>query len=300
MAELDADGAVLSRFVYAHAPQRAGRMVRGGKTYRLVTDHLGSAAVGRRRGTGAVAQGLDYDEFGRVTAGHEPGLPAVRLRRRPVRPGHRAWCASARATTTPRPGAARRRTRSSFGGGDTNLYAYATSDPINLIDPSGLLLDTLLDIGFIAYDLFDIGRSLMNGCGVSGSQWLSLGADVAGALIPFATGGGAAVRAANQLDNAGDARKIVIGEDMAGRVIPEAKRHGADYYDPPTCRRTSGWTPIASGSTTAWTRAARSSTAGRRRAGRTTRSPTSPYYQMELDEIARRNYPTTRSDRYGQ
>ena len=35
----------------------------------------------------------------------------------------------------------------------------------------------------------------MNGCGVSGTQALALGADVAGALIPFATGGGAAVRA---------------------------------------------------------------------------------------------------------
>ncbi len=42
-----------------------------------------------------------------------------------------------------------------------------------------------------------------------------------------------AVRAANRLDNASDARKIVIGEDMAGRVIPEAKRLGADYHDPP-------------------------------------------------------------------
>ena len=82
-----------------------------------------------------------------------------------------------------------------FGGGDTNLYGYALGDPVNLADPTGLILDTILDIGFIAYDLYNIGKSLMNGCGVSGTQWLSLGADVAGALIPFATGGGAAVRA---------------------------------------------------------------------------------------------------------
>src|SRR4029077_2590427 len=77
-----------------------------------------------------------------------------------------------------------------FGGGGTNLYGYALNDPVNLSDPSGQILDTLLDIGFIAYDLFDIGRSLMNGCGVSGMQALALGADVAGALIPFVAGGG--------------------------------------------------------------------------------------------------------------
>ena len=92
--------------------------------------------------------------------GHRPGaLRRARLRRRD------------RALDGEGPAA--------FGGGDTNLYAYATDDPMNQIDPSGLLLDTLLDIGFIAYDLFDIGRSMMNGCGVSGSQWASLGADVA-------------------------------------------------------------------------------------------------------------------------
>ena len=141
---------------------------------------------------------------------------------------------------------------------------------------------------------------MMNGCGVSGSQWASLGADVAGALIPFATGGGMAVRAANRLDNASDARKIVIGEDMAGRVIPEAKRLGADYYDPPNLppdqwmdanrkwindRMDEGCTIINCGPAP----------------GRANYpDPTSPYYQMELDEIARRNYPTTRSDIYGK
>ena len=38
----------------------------------------------------------------------------------------------------------------------------------------------------------------MNGCGVSGWDVAALGADVAGALIPFATGGGAAVRAGRE------------------------------------------------------------------------------------------------------
>jgi RHS repeat-associated protein len=75
-----------------------------------------------------------------------------------------------------------------------NRYAYARNNPLRYTDPDGRVLDTIADIGFIAYDLFDIGRSALRGEGVSGTQWLALGADVGGAMIPFATGAGAAVR----------------------------------------------------------------------------------------------------------
>ncbi len=85
-----------------------------------------------------------------------------------------------------------------FGGGGTNLYGYALADPVNLTDPSGQILDTILDVGFILYDLYQIGKDLMNGCGVDPWNVAALGADVAGALIPFATGGGAAVRAGRE------------------------------------------------------------------------------------------------------
>jgi len=143
---------------------------------------------------GAVAQEIDYDEFGRVTRDTNPGFQPFGFGgglydqdTKLVRFGARDYDPETGRFTTPDP--------LRFGGGSTNLYGYALADPVNLADPSGQILDTLLDIGFIAYDLFDIGRSLMNGCGVSGTQWLALGADVAGALIPFATGGGAAVRA---------------------------------------------------------------------------------------------------------
>lgn len=51
-----------------------GRMVKGGQNYRIVSDHLGSARLVVNTSTGAVAQQIDYDEFGNITADSNPGL----------------------------------------------------------------------------------------------------------------------------------------------------------------------------------------------------------------------------------
>lgn len=63
-AELDASGAVVSRFVYGTRPNVPESMGKGGNTYQILTDHLGSARLVVDVASGAVAQRIDYDVWG--------------------------------------------------------------------------------------------------------------------------------------------------------------------------------------------------------------------------------------------
>jgi RHS repeat-associated protein len=67
IAELDGNGAVVSRFVYATGGHSPDVMVRGGTTYRIIKDHLGSPRLVVNASSGAIAQRLDYDEWGNTT-----------------------------------------------------------------------------------------------------------------------------------------------------------------------------------------------------------------------------------------
>jgi len=114
-------------------------------------------------------------------------------------------------------------------------------------------------------------------------------------LAPNVTAAAATPTSAVTAAEAGGAgeRAIVIGEDMEGRVIPKSRELGADVYDPSAApesewmennrkwindRMDDGCTIYDCGAAP----------------GRANYpNPTSPYYQMELDEIAKRGYPTT-------
>jgi RHS repeat-associated protein len=76
VAELDGSGNVVSRFVYGEKVNVPEYVVKGGVTYRIITDHLGSPRAVVDTATGAVAQQIDYDEFGNVVyevgAGFQP------------------------------------------------------------------------------------------------------------------------------------------------------------------------------------------------------------------------------------
>jgi len=74
VAELDGAGNLVARFVYASRANTPDYMVKGGVTYRIISDHLGSSRLVINTSTGAIAQQLDYDEFGNLLADTNPGF----------------------------------------------------------------------------------------------------------------------------------------------------------------------------------------------------------------------------------
>lgn len=94
-----------------------------------------------------------------------------------------------------------------------NMYAYCVNNPIMYIDKDGYFWDTVLDIGFIGWDIYDI---IFDDGYKDWKNWLALGVDLFFAAIPFITGGGSKViKLANIGDDLTDFSKVtVIGETM--------------------------------------------------------------------------------------
>jgi RHS repeat-associated protein len=136
VAELDGMGNVVSRFVYAGVGPPAF-FEKGGNTYRIIADHLGSVRLVVDVATGAIAQRIDYDSFGRVLADTNPGFqpfgfagglydPLTGL----VRFGVRDYAAEQGRWTG--------KDLIGFAGNDSNLYRYVFNDPLNAVDRAGL------------------------------------------------------------------------------------------------------------------------------------------------------------------
>jgi RHS repeat-associated protein len=137
VAELDGTNNVVSRFVYDDGGLTPAYLVKGGVTYRIVADQVGSVRLVIDVGTGQVVQRLDYDAFGNVLADTNPGFQPFGFAgglydrdTRLVRFGTRDYDPEAGRWTTRDP--------ILFAAGAGDLYAYAGSDPVNRSDPSGL------------------------------------------------------------------------------------------------------------------------------------------------------------------
>jgi RHS repeat-associated protein len=139
VAELDAIGNVVSRFVYGTRVNVPDYVVKGRNTYRLIHAHLGSVRLVVDVATGVVAQRIDYSEWGVVlndtATGFQPfgfagGFydPDTGL----VRFGARDYDAETGRWTGKDP--------ARFGGKDVNLYQHAFADPINFKDSRGLIV----------------------------------------------------------------------------------------------------------------------------------------------------------------
>lgn len=137
IAELDEAGDVVARFVYGTKPNVPEYIVKGGTTYRIFSDHLGSPRLIVDANTGALVQRLDFHPFGEVIQDSNPGWQPfgftgghydqdtglVRLGARDYDPTSGRWLG---------------KDPIGMSVGGPNLYSYTEADPINFIDPTGL------------------------------------------------------------------------------------------------------------------------------------------------------------------
>ena len=136
IAELDSTGNIVSQFVYGSKANVPDYMVKAGVTYRIISDHLGSPLLVINTTDGSIAQQIDYDEFGNVLNDTNPGFQPFGfaggiydLHTQLTRFGARDYDPVTGRWTAKDP--------IRFYGGDSNLYAYVGSDPINWVDTTG-------------------------------------------------------------------------------------------------------------------------------------------------------------------
>jgi len=147
-------------------------MEKGGKTYRIISDHLGSVRLVIDISDGSIAQELNYDVNGNVLIDTNPNFQPfgyaggiydtdtglVRFGARDYDPESARW-------TTKDP--------IRFDGG-VNLYGYVRNDPVNNVDPSGEIAANLISAGIGA---------ILDGYKAASNPNSSFGDVVKGALI---------------------------------------------------------------------------------------------------------------------
>jgi RHS repeat-associated protein len=136
LAVFSSSDALLMRFEYA-ADRLPVAMTAGGYRYFLAYDQVGSLRL-VVNGAGSVVKSIQYDSFGNILeetnpaftiplgfAGglHDPDTGLLRFGYRDYDPDVGRWTA---------------KDPIGFAGGDTDLYGYVLSDPVNWFDPEGL------------------------------------------------------------------------------------------------------------------------------------------------------------------
>lgn len=138
LAQLKPDGSLDATFHYGDKPNVPEALERGGKLYRILTDHLGSVRVVVDTQTGQIVQEMAYDAWGRVTQDTNPGFQPFGYAgglydadTGLTRFGARDYDGEAGRWTAKDP--------ILFGGGSVGLYGYVGGDPLSFVDPTGLL-----------------------------------------------------------------------------------------------------------------------------------------------------------------
>ena len=179
------------------------------QTYEVIRDQRGDVRRVLNDTDGSVLQAIDYDEFGNVTRDTNPGLQPfgfagglydsatglVHFGARDYDPVTGTWL---------------QRDPILFNGGTPNLYQYALSDPINLMDPTG-------QIGVLSGAL--IGGAIALGIVATGGALA--------AVLPFIAGTATTTLGAAVVAGVGSAISSGIGLGIIGGGVALGGAYGA-------------------------------------------------------------------------
>jgi RHS repeat-associated protein len=163
IAELDANGNIVTQFVYGGRGNVPAYLIKNQQTFRVIADSLGSPRLVINVTTGEITQRIDYDEFGNVQLDTNPGFQPFGfaggiydLDTGLIRFGARDYDPKAGRWTAKDP--------ILFAGGDANLYGYVLSNPINWIDEDGLeaALSAPVTNGGIGETVSAIGKAVVS------------------------------------------------------------------------------------------------------------------------------------------
>ncbi|NOT33999.1 MAG: DUF4157 domain-containing protein [Candidatus Eisenbacteria bacterium] len=195
VAELNGSDSLLVRYVYATKSHVPDLMIKGDTTYRIVSDHLGSVRLVVNATSGWIAERMDYDGYGRLITDTNPGFQCF---------GYAGglWDATSGLARfgardyDPRVGRWTRRDPVLFAAGSPNLQQYCASEPINHVDPDGLMPIPDCARGILAayFPGFDLGSVQLfpNSHPPDGASAITLGSSVyfaPGAYDPFSSRG---------------------------------------------------------------------------------------------------------------
>lgn len=171
IAELDGDGNLISRFVYGSKAHVPDYLVKAGTTYRIISDHLGSPRLVINTTDGSIVQRMDYDEFGNIIHDSNPSFQPFGFGGG-VYDQHTDLTRFGARDYDPKTGRWTAKDPIRFGGGDTNLYGYVLNDPVNYIDPTGLinwpdmaygLAESATGVALVASGAVAVGASYFTG-----------------------------------------------------------------------------------------------------------------------------------------
>jgi len=94
-----------------------------------------------------------------------------------------------------------------------NMFAYCGNNPVANVEIGGFFWDTVFDVVSLCVSVVDVIKNPDDPM-----AWLGVAADVASLVIPFATGGGAIVKAATKADDVADAVGVAKVADNIGDV----------------------------------------------------------------------------------